>query len=49
MCEWHCLVYVMHKNMYALLHLTGLKLTFGIKVVFGFKGTPLLLRVYLGS
>jgi hypothetical protein len=31
----------------ALLYCKGLKLTFGIRVVIGFRGTPLLLRVII--
>jgi hypothetical protein len=33
--------------MYALLYFTGLKLTCGIRAIFGFRGTPFLLRVWL--
>jgi hypothetical protein len=36
------------KNLYALLYFTGLKLTCGIRSIFGFRGTTLLLRVWLG-
>jgi hypothetical protein len=35
------------KNLYALLYFTGLKLTCGIRSIFGFRGMPLVLRVWL--
>jgi hypothetical protein len=40
--------FIFLKNLYALLYFTGLKLTCGIRAFFGFRGTPLLLRVWLG-
>jgi hypothetical protein len=37
------------KNIFAVINCTRLKSTFGIRVVIGFRGMPLWLRVWLGS
>jgi hypothetical protein len=48
MCMSHLLNYVLLRNLYAFLYFTGLNLTCGIEANFGFRGAPLLFRVWLG-
>jgi hypothetical protein len=48
MCDCNCFFCVKNLCVHCII-VKGLKLTFGIREVIGFKGTPLWLRVWLGS
>jgi hypothetical protein len=47
MCMSIVVLSILLKNMYALFHFKGLKLTFGIREDYWLQGMPLLLRVWL--
>jgi hypothetical protein len=46
-CVCHCIFSIFIENVFVVNNCTRLKSTFGIRVVFGFRGTPLWLRVWL--